>query len=183
MSLSTPMPAFPAMPAPNALVVPAQPMGATPLSVGLSARFLQTEAVELARMIAAGIDDGVQLAADKGLKPDQWLVLEGSPHFQRLLTEARTELSSAAGLADKVRLKALTALDYGGIAQIAAVMFDGNARDADKLAAANTLKEIGGLTKQKDTQASQVGGGPLINIVFGPGSAPVTIGTGTVIDS
>lgn len=154
----------------------------SPLAVGVTSKFLQRDAPELARRIVAQLDTPVQLAADMGLSEDQWLILQRHPHFQRLLDDAKAEANSAAGLADRVRLKALMVLDQGGILDMAGVVSSPQAAIGARVDAFKALADVSGITKQKDQQASQVGAGPLVQIIMAHApDKPVTIG-GRVIE-
>lgn len=157
-------PGLPPGPAPIALgaALPADTL--SPLAIGVTSKFLQRDALELARRIVAQLDTPVQLAADMGLTSDQWMVLERHPHFQKLMAEARSEANSAAGLADRVRLKAMTILDQGGLLDMAGVINNTALPAGARVDAFKAVADVAGVTKQKDQQASQVGAGPLVVI-------------------
>jgi hypothetical protein len=175
---------LPATPAPTSqqIAVPANLPPASPLAVGIPERFLQYSTIELARRIVAGIDEPLQLAVAMGLTTDQWQVLESHPHFRKVMEQARTDANSPAGLADQVRLKALVALNEGGVLDMVDVMSNTSNAPAVRKGAFDSLADVAGITKQKDQQAAQVGAGPLVMINFPAGvGAPVTIGA-RVID-
>lgn len=160
-------------PAPSAPATEPLPP-ASPIAAGISEQFLRRDAMELARRIVAKMDDTLQLATSMGLTELQWDVLRHHPHFERCLQEAQAEANSAQGLADRVRLKALMVLDQGGILDMAGVLVSPQSTPVNRIQAFNSLVEVSGLAKQKDQQANQVGGGPLVQIVF-PESLPATI--------
>jgi hypothetical protein len=153
--------ALPPAPAPAPSLPPA-----SPLAVGITETFLTRDAMELARRIVAEIDQPLQLAVNMGLTEVQWNVLQHHPHFKKLLDEAKSEANSAAGIADRVRLKALMALDAGGILDMAEILASAHSGTANKIKAFAELKDISGLVRQKDQQAAQVGGGPLVTIIM-----------------
>lgn len=146
---------------------------ASPLAVGITDRFLRQDAPELARRIVAELDQPIQLATAMGLTAVQWNVLEHHPHFQSLMAEARSEASSATGLADRVRLKALMALDQGGVLDMVSVMANSDTSDINRIKAFDALSDVAGLTKTKDAQAQQVGSGPLVTIIMPSNTPPV----------
>lgn len=152
----------------------------SPMAMGVSARWLQQNLPELARRIVANIDRPVQIAADMGLSDDQWLVLEHSAVYKKAIADATTEANSAAGLADRVRLKALMALDNGGILDMVDIMSNPETAPGVRKGAFDSLADVAGITKHKDQQASQAGTGPLIVIQTHGNS--VAIGNGRVID-
>lgn len=174
---------LPPMPAPSVPVplspAPALPP-ASPLAAGISESFLRQDAIELARRIVLEIDEPLQLAVSMGLTEVQWAVLRGAPYFQQLMAQARTEATSAAGLADKVRLKALIALDQGTLLDLVSVAAS-TGNPMARIKAVGELAEIAGLKKQKEQQVAQVGAGPLVQINLpSPGAAPVIVGGGPV---
>ena len=138
--------------------------------------------MELARRIVAQLDTPVQLAADMGLSEDQWMVLEKHPHFIRLMDEARSEANSAAGLADRVRLKAMVVLDQGGILDMAGIINNTALAVGARVDAFKAIADVAGITKQKDQQASQVGAGPLVVIQMA-NMPPTQIGVRQVADA
>jgi hypothetical protein len=154
-------------PAPLAPVAPP----ASPIAAGISDSFLQRDAIELARRIVAELDDPLQLAVAMGLSEAQWAVLQRHPHFLRTLDAARSEANSAAGLADRVRLKALVIMDQGGLLDMAQIMNDGISPATARVAAFNAVMDAAGIAKQKDSGASQIGSGPLVTIIM-PNTAP-----------
>lgn len=173
---------LPPGPAPIVATSALPPETLSPLALGVTAKFLQRDAMELARRIVAQLDTPVQLAADMGLSEDQWTVLRQHPHFLRLMEDARSEANSAAGLADRVRLKAMVVLDQGGILDMAGIINNGSLAVGARVDAFKAIADVAGITKQKDQQASQVGAGPLVQI-FMPQAPdqPVNIG-GRVIE-
>lgn len=158
------------------------PSTPSPLALGVTSKFLQRDAPELARRIVAQLDTPVQLATDMGLLEDQWLVLQEHPHFKRLLEDARAEANSAAGLADRVRLKAMMILDQGGLLDMAGVISNSVIAAGARVDAFKAIADVAGITKQKDQQASQIGAGPLVQIIMPHApDHPVTIG-GRIIE-
>jgi hypothetical protein len=169
----------PNTPAPTSAAIegPTTLPAASPLAVGVSDRFLQYDARELARRIVAGLDQPLQLAIGMGLTPEQWQVLEFHPHFMKLMGEARDEANSANGLVDQVRLKALMALNEGGVLDMASIMADPKTAPNIRKGAFDSLADVAGITRHKDQQASQAGAGPLITIIMPGGNAsPRVIG-------
>jgi hypothetical protein len=175
VALPPPAPRIPPPPSPAPLAP------ASPIASGISASFLQRDAIELARRIVAKIDSPLQLAVDMGLTETQWAVLQHSAHFKSLLAVAQSEANSAAGLQDRVRLKALMALDAGSILDLAGIVNNTTLPVGGRVNAANTLVDIAGLAKQKDQQAAMAGSGPLVVIHMNPASPPVEIG-GRIIE-
>lgn len=172
---------FPNSPAPTAAAPQSLP-AASPLAVGVTDRFLQYNARELARRIVAGLDRPMELARGMGLSAEQWQVLEHHPHFQRLLADAREDANSANGLVDQVRLKALVALNEGGILDMATIMADPATAPNIRKGAFDSLADVAGITRHKDQQASQAGSGPIIQInLSSGGGSSVSIGSSKVV--
>lgn len=171
----------PAPTAPALLGVPLPAGTISPLAVGIPIEFLQRDATELARRIVAQIDTPLQLAHSMGLNDAQWLVLAQHPHFLQVMREAKAEANSAAGLADRVRLKALMVLDQGALLDMAQIINSQAAAPNARVGAFNAIADVAGITKQKDQQASQAGAGPLVVINMPSSSGgPVTIGGRTI---
>lgn len=172
----------PTTPAPLARPVADLSTVSSPIAVGIASRFLQRDSLELARRIVAQLDSPLQLAQDMGLDAAQWAVLSCHPHFLAQMEAARSEANSAAGLADRVRLKALTVLDQGALVDMAGIINDASASTTSRVAAINAVADIAGITKQKDQQASQAGAGPLVQIIMPSAAAGITIG-GRIIET
>lgn len=132
--------------------------------MGIPKEFLERDTLQLARYIIAEIDTPLQLAVSMGLNEAQWAVLKDHPHFHRCMTEARAEANSASGLVDRVRLKAMVAIDSGGILDMAQIAGNPALAATARVAAYNALVDTAGLAKTKDAQASQAGAGPLVTI-------------------
>lgn len=176
------LPSTPA-PAMTALAVPEPLPPASPLAAGIPEHFLRHSAHELARRVAMQIDDPVQLAVSMGLTETQWQVLSAHPYFKQLLDQAQADANSSAGLMDRVRLKALMALDYGGILDMVDLMSSPDTPPLVRQRTFDSLADVAGVSRQKDSAPNQVGVGPIVQINFPAGmGAPVTIGTATVID-
>lgn len=171
----------PSSPAPSALpenfpttLPPSYP---SPLAVGISRQFLERDVLELARRVVAQLDSPAALAMDMGLDHAQWGVLEHHPVYKAALASAQAEANSAAGLADRVRLKAMVVLDRGGLLDMAQIINDTSATTTGRVAAFNAVMEAAGIAKQKDQTASQAGTGPLV-VIHMPSSsgAPIIVG-------
>jgi hypothetical protein len=144
---------------------------------------MRHHAHELARRIAMELDDPLQLAIAMGLTATQWQVLQTHPHFKAQVEQAKAEANSAAGLADRVRLKALMALDHGGILDMVDLMSNKDTPPLVRQRTFDSLADVAGLSKPKDQTPNQVGSGPLVTIVMPQAAgAPVTISSHTVID-
>jgi hypothetical protein len=64
-------------------------------------------------------------------------------------------------------------LNTGGILDMADVLTSAHTTPDSKIKAFNSLVEVSGLAKQKDQQATQVGSGPLVQIIMPANSPPV----------
>jgi hypothetical protein len=149
----------------------------SPLAVGIPRQFLEREVLELARRVVAQLDSPRALALDMGLDTAQWSVLEHHPVYKSALAAAQAEANSAAGLADRVRLKAMVVLDRGGLLDMAQIINDAGVSAAARVGAFNAVMEAAGIAKQKDQTASQAGSGPLV-VIHLPTSdgAPIIVG-------
>lgn len=175
---------LPQGPAPSAALTLPEPLPpASPLAAGIPEHFMRHHAHELARRVAMEIDHPVQLAIAMGLTETQWQVLQAHPHFKAQVDQAKIEANSAAGLSDRVRMKALMALDHGGILDMVDLMSNKDTPPLVRQRTFDSLADVAGLSKPKDQTPNQVGSGPLVTIVMPQGAgSPVTIGTGRVID-
>lgn len=146
----------------------------TPLKSGITLEFMARQAPELARDIVSQLDNASNLAAAYGLTPEQWAVLRDWPAFRTLVTTAMTEMAGTLGAAERIKRKALMALDQCGILDAATIA--GNPKTADKtrLDAIEVLMLAGGLTSKTQQAGGGGGGGPLFVINL-TGLAPVTM--------
>lgn len=174
---------FPTHPAPTTLPMPVTPQYASPIAVGIPLEFMAREALDLARYVVAELDEPIQLARAMGLDDAQWLVLNQSTQWKQLLLKAQAEANGPQGLADRLRLKAMMAIDNGGVIDMASIMANPGAPVNARIAAFNALNDLSGLAKQKDQQAAQTGSGPLVNIIMPKrDGAPVQIQTAVTVE-
>ena len=139
----------------------------SPLVAGLPADWLIRKGPELARRIVAKIAGARELALDYGLTEAQWDAVKASPYFRRLVADAQEESMSAAGIADRLRLKAMLILDQGGLLDMAGLLADAKVSPNVRANVFGELAAVAGLNKGKDSGgggASQVGSGPLVVI-------------------
>lgn len=159
----------------------------SPISVGVDLQFMQRQAAELARDIVLGLDSPAKLAENYGLTPTQWMVLSLWPAFTRMLTQAREELSGPAGVVERAKRKAQLAVAEFVVMDMATISGDRKATNRDRIAAAQTLVDIGGMGSRAQVAAAAVTpgaaasfGGPLIQIILPDGA---TLGVGHVQES
>lgn len=176
---------LPSGPAPSAnlLAIPEPLPPASPLAAGVPENFLRYNAHELARRIAMKLDEPLQLALAMGLTAVQWQVVQAHPYFKELVDNATIEANSANGLVEQVKLKALVAINEGGILDMVELMSSKDTPPLIRQRTFDSLAAVAGVSRQKDQAPNQVGAGPIVTINFPQGmGSPVTIGTGTVID-
>ncbi len=159
-------------PAPGA-VVAALPV--SPYTVGISREFMAKSAAELARDIVAGLDHASSLAAAYGLTAAQWEVLKVWPAFRKQLETAVTELSGPMGMAERIKRKALMALDQYGIVDAATIAGDPKVGAATRLDAIGTLMAAGGIGAKSQQPGGSAGAGPLFVINL-PGATQIAVG-------
>lgn len=142
-----------------------------PLDAGIELAFLRTRAQELARDIVCRIDKAEALAARYGLTPGQWEALRISTFFRQLTARMFTDLSGANGLQERIRIKALYAIDEAVVLDLTATATDPKAPYGARVDAAKLLQEFAGLGKGQAaagaTGGSQASSGPLISIRIG----------------
>lgn len=139
----------------------------SPLDAGLSADWMNRKGPELARRIVAKIAGARELALDYGLTDTQWEAVRNSPFFRSLVATAQEEAMSAAGISDRLRLKAMLILDQGGLLDMAGLLADSKVSPNVRATVFGELAAVAGLHKGKDSGgggASQVGSGPLVVI-------------------
>lgn len=155
----------------------------SPLSVGVSFEFLTRTSAELARDIVLGLDVPNKLAEHYGLNPTQWAVLSVWPAFRDRLTKAKEELAGPAGVMERARRKAQLAVDEFVVMDMATISGNPKATNRDRIAAAQTLIDVGGMGSRAQTMIAAASpgattfGGPLIQIVMPDGG---TLGVGHV---
>jgi len=158
----------------------------SPSAVGIDPGFMRRTAPELARDIVCQLDTAANLAAGRGLTPNQWLVLKVWPAFVQMVKDANEELGGSAGTGERARRKAALAISEVGVQDMAGIMGDLRASPRDRIAAFDQLKDVAGLNgKQVAAGAGAQGApaaGPLINIVL-PGGVQVSVGETTVVPS
>lgn len=145
----------------------AQLTPASPLDTGLTADWMHRKGPELARRIVAKIAGARELALDYGLTESQWDAVRSSPYFRSLVAQAQEEAMSAAGISDRLRLKAMLILDQGGLLDMAGLLADSKVSPSVRATVFGELAAVAGLHKNKDGGgggASQVGSGPLVVI-------------------
>ena len=152
----------------------------SPLSVGVTHTFMQRKAAELARDIVLELDSPDNLATAYGLNGTQWQVLKLWPSFIRLITDSREELAGPAGVQERARRRAQLAVAEYAVLDMAGIMGNDKMSARDRIAAANVLVDIGGMSA-KVAAASTAGagtaavfGGPLIQIIT-PDGAQISI--------
>lgn len=149
----------------------------SPLSVGVTLSFMQRKQAELARDIVLGLDSPDNLATQYGLTATQWMVLRLWPAFIKLVTDAREELAGPAGVQERARRRAQLAVAEFAVLDMAGIMGNEKASARDRIAAANVLVDIGGMSAKVAAAASAgsgpaaVFGGPLIQIITPDGTA------------
>lgn len=136
---------------------------------------------ELARDIVCAVDSPDNLARSYNLTQLQWKTLQEWPGWQKLLGEIREELGGTAGTAERARRRAAIAMSEFIIGDMATIAGDPRASNRDRIAAAEVVKDVSGLSaKQQAAAAAAVGapvgyGGPLIQIIV-EGQPTVQIG-------
>lgn len=152
----------------------------SPIKAGISPEFMRRQAPELARDIAAGLDAASELAKAYGLSEAQWLVLKDWVPFRNLLQTAVQEMSGSLGAQERIKRKALMALDQVGVLDAATLSADPKVAPGVRLSALNFLADVAGINAKTQAPGGQ-GGGPLIVINI-PGRAPLAIDTSNAIE-
>lgn len=153
-----------------------------PSAVGISLDFMRRGVAELARDIVCGVDSPDNLAYSFGLTQLQWQTLQEWPGWIQLLAEIREELGGTAGTAERARRRAAIAMSEFLIKDMATIAGNENASNRDRIAAAEFVKDVSGLSaKVQQAAAAAVGApsggfssGPLIQIVV-DGKATLTV--------
>jgi hypothetical protein len=152
-----------------------------PSDVGISLDFMRRGIAELARDIVCAVDSPDNLAASFGLTRIQWQTLQEWPGWVQLLAEIREELGGTAGTAERARRRASIAMSEFIIQDMATIAGSPNASNRDRIAAAEIVKDVSGLSaKQQAIAAAQTGspvgyGGPLIQIIV-EGKPTINVG-------
>lgn len=138
---------------------------------------MQRKAAELARDIVLGLDTPDNLAAQYGLTSTQWMVLRLWPAFIKLITDSKEELAGPTGVQERARRRAQLAVSEFAVLDMATIMGDQKASNRDRIAAANVLVDIGGMSAKVAAAAAAgnspaaVFGGPLIQIITPDGTS------------
>lgn len=152
-----------------------------PSAVGIPLDFMRRSAAELARDIVCAIDSADNLARSYGLSAIQWKTLQEWPGWVQLLSEIREELGGTAGTAERARRRASIAMSEFIIQDMATIAGNPGASNRDRIAAAEIVKDVSGLSaKVQQAAAAAIGapagfsGGPLIQIIV-DGKATLTV--------
>lgn len=143
-----------------------------PSDVGIPLGFMRRNIAELARDIVCAVDSPDNLARAYGLTQIQWQTLQLWPGWIQLMAEIREELGGTAGTAERARRRASIAMSEFIIQDMATIAGDNKASNRDRIAAAEIVKDVSGLSaKQQAAAAAAIGapagfaGGPLIQII------------------
>lgn len=155
----------------------------SPSDVGITPEFLRRKGPELARDIVCQLDSASKLAASYGISPEQWVVLRSWPAFIAMVKQANEDLGGPSGTIEKARRRAALAVSEVVVQDMATISGDPKAHARDRIAAANLLADIGGVTAKQQAALAGAGGtaygGPLIQIVM-PGGERLNVGVAPV---
>lgn len=150
-----------------------QELVAGPLSSGITLDFLRIKAPDLARDIICKIDKASSLADKYGLEPAQWEALRSSEFFLNLCRRMQADLAGAQGLQERIRIKALYALDETMVLELAAMGSNAGLAAGNRIDAIKELRELAGLVNKGNAgnanagTAAQATSGPLVVIKMG----------------
>lgn len=151
----------------------------SPSTVGITPEFLRRKGPELARDIVCQLDTASKLAEMYGLSDVQWSVLRSWPAFVAMVKQANEDLGGPSGTIEKARRRAALAVSEVVVQDMATISGDPKAPYRDRIAAANLLADIGGVTAKQQAALAGAGGtaygGPLIQIVM-PDGASINVG-------
>jgi hypothetical protein len=130
--------------------------------------------MRLAEELAMRVDNAHVVLARNGISTAEWAVLKSSPAFRTYLKEAIERWQSPAMSEARIAAKAVHLVE-ANLPHMAHIIEDRTAPAAARVGAFGQVRTLSGLGAGKEDDSARDRDRFVLNIVLGPGAAPLTI--------